>query len=477
MMPKHNWIVAHYGRYSPSPIVGISSARAATPRSVARSPRLFFRPHASEFFREYCTVCGRMIAILASLSFSVTPLASLSAKTRPASIRPHLPQVDAALKRLIDDGQFAGFVTVAYKDGKLIHESAQGKRDIALAAPMTMDSIFRAYSMTKPVTAVAMMILHEQGKWKPQDPVTKFIPELADVNVFVGKGTDGTPIFRKPATIPTMSQLMNQTAGFSYGFFNGYVDDKYRAASLWEATSGDDFVARIAKLPLAYDPGTKWQYSIAVDLQGVIVERLSGQSLGTFMRRHIFGPLKMHDTAFYVPMPKQGRLATVYEWGERALRPAPPSFGMTFKEPPLYHSGGGGLVTTAGDYARFARMLLDKGSLEGVRLLRPTSTKMIMTSQLSPEVVNGGFGIGPIQRIRPGYEYGYDGVVVTDPAAAKVSLGKGSYLWDGAASSWFWVDPTNHSVFVGMVQRLATDTTPSPQRISQAAFQKALNQR
>ncbi len=447
MMPLFKWIVAHWGRDSFDRTTGVSSTRAATPL---------------------------IVVLFASMSFSATPLDSLSAKTRSASNRPHLPQVDVALKRLIDDGQFAGFVTVAYKDGKLIHESAQGKRDIGLAAPMTMDSIFRAYSMTKPVTAVAMMILNEQGKWKPQDPVTKFIPELANVKVFVGPDADGKPIFRKPATMPIMSQLMNQTAGFSYGFFAGDVDDEYRAASLWTSTSGDDFVARIAKLPLAYDPGTKWQYSIAVDLQGVIVERLSGQSLATFMQRHIFGPLKMHDTAFYVPVSKQSRLATVYEWGDGALRPAPPSFGMTFKEPPLYHSGGGGLVTTAGDYARFARMLLNKGSLEGVRILRPASTKMIMTSQLSPEIINGGFGIGPVQQIRPGYEYGYDGVVVTDPAAAKVSLGKGSYLWDGAAGTWFWVDPTNHTVFVGMVQRLATDTTPDPQPISQAAFQEAL---
>ena len=447
MVPPYRWIVAHWGRVSFDRTTGVSSLRAATPL---------------------------IVVLLASVSFSAAPLASLSAKTPSPSNRHHLLQVDAALKRLIDDGQFAGFVTVAYKDGKLIHESAQGKRDIGLAAPMTMDSIFRAYSMTKPVTAVAMMILREQGKWNPQDPVTKFIPELANVKVFVGRGADGKPIFRKPATIPTMSQLMNQTAGFSYGFFSGYVDDEYRAASLWTATSGDDFVARIAKLPLAYDPGTKWQYSIAVDLQGVIVERLSGQSLATFMQRHIFGPLRMQDTAFYVPVPKQARFATVYEWGDGALRPAPPSFGMTFKVPPLYHSGGGGLVTTAGDYARFARMLLGRGRLEGIRLLRPASTKTIMTSQLSSEVVNGGFGIGPIQQIRPGYEYGYDGVVVTDPAAAKVSLGKGSYLWDGAADTWFWVDPTNHTVFVGMVQRLATDTTPNPQPISQAAFQEAL---
>ena len=447
MMPPYKWIVAHSGRDSFDHTIGGSCRRTATPF---------------------------IIALLAGLSFSATPLASLSAKTPSPSNRPHLAQVDAALERLIDDGQFAGFVTVAYKDGKLIHESAQGKRDIGLASPMTMDTIFRAYSMTKPVTAVAMMILNEQGKWKPQDPVTKFIPELANVKVFLGRGADGKPIFRKPTTMPTMSQLMNQTAGFSYGFFAGDVDDEYRAASLWTATSGEDFIARISKLPLAYDPGTKWQYSVAVDLQGVIVERLSGQSLATFMQRHIFGPLKMQDTAFYVPVSKQARLATVYEWGDGALRSAPPSFGMTFKEPPLYHSGGGGLVTTASDYARFARMLLGRGRLEGVRLLRPASTKSIMTSQLSLEIVNGRFGIGPIQQIRPGYEYGYDGVVVTDPAVAKVSLGKGSYLWDGAASTWFWVDPTNQTVFVGMVQRLATDTTPNPQPISQAAFQEAL---
>lgn len=345
---------------------------------------------------------------------------------------PRLAEVDKAMDKLVKAKAVSGVVTMVYRGDRLIHSSALGYRDLQSRAPMTEDTIFRAYSMTKPVTAVAMMILHDQGKWNLDDPVAKYLPELADVKVFAGQRADGSPILEAPAKPPTMRQLMTHTAGFSYGFGAGFVDDGYRAADIWAADDADDFVRRIAALPLAYQPGSQWQYSVSVDLQGVIVERLSGEKLGDFMRRHIFEPLGMPDTGFYVPEAKRGRFATLYGWAGDRLQEIPSPFNMTFAAEPGFASGGGGLVTTAGDYARFARMLVGEGELDGRQVLSAASTREMMTTHLPPELIPKGYGIG-FQGLRPGYEYGFDGVVVTDPAAAHVAVGRGTYLWDGAA--------------------------------------------
>lgn len=388
---------------------------------------------------------------------------------------PTWPAVNAALDPYVERGELAGMITMALRDGKLVHVSAVGKRDLATGAPMQMDTIVRAFSMTKPVTAVAMGILRDEGKWKPEDPISKFLPELKDLKVFKGMGADGKPILEAPKTPPTVAQVMTHTAGFAYGFEAGYVEDQYRANNPLRAPTSKAAVAAIAALPLSYEPGTRWKYSISMDVQGLIVERISGQSLRQFMQSRIFGPLKMVDTGFHVPAAKRGRFAALYEWKDGKLQPPAGGspFLSTYESDPGFASGGGGLVTTASDYARFASMLLNGGTLDGRRVLSERTTSEIMTSHLSPQIVNGGFGIG-IQRIRPGYEYGYNGVVVTDPAAAKVALGKGSYLWDGAAGTWFWVDPENRVVFVGLVQRLMGLGFPPLQPVSQEAVKRSL---
>ncbi len=414
------------------------------------------------------------LALLLALAGAADAQTAPSAPAVEAA--PRLADVDAALQPLVKSGQLSGAVMVIYRGGRLIHASALGQRDLASATPMTIDTIFRAYSMTKPVTAVAMMILYDEGKWRLEDPVAKFLPEFADIKVFKGMGSDGKPILEAPASPPTMGQLMTQTAGFSYGFAQGYVDDRYRAADIWSAANMDDFVRRIAAIPLAYQPGTQWRYSVSVDLQGAIVERLSGKKLGDFMRERIFEPLGMDDTGFFVPPAKWSRLASLYGWADDRLQQIPSPFAMTFAAEPAFASGGGGLVTTAGDYARFGRMLLGKGALDGARVLSAASAEAIMTSHLPPALIPRGFGIG-FQGLRPGYEYGFDGVVVTDPAAAHVAVGRGTYLWDGAAGTWFWVDPENQLVFVGMVQRLMGPGFPSLQPLAQGAVRTALTRR
>lgn len=391
----------------------------------------------------------------------------------PPAAQPSVPQVDAVLHKMVDDGQLAGVASEMWKDGALVHRSAYGKSDLETGAPMAADTIVRAYSMTKPVTAVAMMILHDQGKWRPEDPVAKYLPELAGLKVFRGLDKDGKPILTAPASPPTMAHLMTHMAGFQYDMGGGYIDDLYREADLFHAADNRDFVARVARLPLAYDPGTRWQYSIAMDLQGAIIERLSGMSLRDFMKRHIFDPLGMADTDFVVPKGKLLRLATVYEWKDgKPVKVTSHPLGNDPTAMPGFASGGGGLFSTAPDYARFARMLLGKGALNGRRIISEEAAATIMSPHLPPEILQGRYGIG-LQQMRPGYEYGYNGAVVTDSKAAKVALGKGSYLWDGLASTWFWVDPEYDIAFVGMVQRIAAEGGPPLQPASQAAVKAA----
>jgi len=406
--------------------------------------------------------------LLAAALLVALPLAAQAAD-------PTWPAVNAALDPYVERAELAGMVTLALHKGRVVHASAVGKRDLATGAPMQMDTIVRAFSMTKPVTAVAMGILRDEGKWKPEDPIAKFLPELADLKVFKGMGPDGKPILEAPKSPPTVGQIMTHTAGFAYGFEAGYVEEQYRANSPIRARTSQEVIQRIAALPLAYEPGERWKYSIAMDVQGLIIERITGKSLPEFMQSRLFGPLKMVDTGFYVPAAKRDRFATLYEWKDSKLQvPAADSmFASAYDKVPGFASGGGGLVTTASDYSRFAQMLLNGGTLDGKRILKPATAREIMTSHLSPQIVNGGFGIG-IQRIRPGYEYGYNGVVVTDPAAAKVAMGKGSYLWDGAAGTWFWVDPENQIVFVGLVQRLMGMGFPPLQPVSQQAVKSSL---
>jgi CubicO group peptidase (beta-lactamase class C family) len=406
---------------------------------------------------------------------------ALCALVSDASFAQNLDAVDAALRPLVDEGTVSGVVSMVSRKGVPIHASAYGKQDLASATPMRMDTIFRAFSMTKPVTAVAMMLLYEQGKWRLSDPVTKFLPELGGIRVYKGVDAQGNPVLEPPKSPPTMLQLMTHTAGFSYGFGTGYVDDQYRAANPLDATSTEDFLRRVVGLPLMFEPGTQWQYSLSMDLQGVIVERLSGLPLAEFLDRRVFKPLRMVDSGFYVPPEKRSRFATLYTSVSGQLTPVTAKdvlginfLNSSFAAPPGFALGGAGMVTTAPDYLRFGQMLLNGGTLDGVRILSRKSVSMIMSNHIGRSIADGKYGIG-MQQIRRGYEYGFNGVVVTDPKLAKVDIGEGSYLWDGAAGTWFWIDPTNHVVFVGMLQRLMNaGGMPNHEMISQAAVRTAL---
>jgi len=385
-----------------------------------------------------------------------------------------LERLHELMQQVVDQKQLPGAVTLLARHGKIVDYQTYGMRDAATAAPMTRDTIFRAFSMTKPVTGVAMMLLYEQGKWLPSDPISKFIPEFAHLKVCKGVDGTGNMILEEPIHPPTMQELMTHSAGFVYGFFGETpVDKEYRRLGVMQSKSLREFIEKLAKIPLAYQPGTKWVYSASMDIQGYIIERLSGQTLPDFMQDHIFKPLGMKDSGFFVPADKRGRFVTVYRSNEKGEVIPAPGFGGEYAGQPAMPSGGGGMVTTAEDYFRFAEMLAGGGELNGVRILSPASVQLMSTNHLAANLLTGEFSIGA-QVMRPGLGYGYDCAVEYDPLEANLPDGRGTFFWDGAAGTWFWIDPTNDVVFVGMVQRVLGPDSPQVEYQSRPVVYQAL---
>jgi CubicO group peptidase (beta-lactamase class C family) len=389
-----------------------------------------------------------------------------------------LEHLHALMQQAVDQKQIAGIVTILARHGKVIDYRTYGQRDMASGTPMTKDVIFRDYSMTKPATGVAMMILYEQGKWLPSDPISKFIPEFAHLKVYKGVDADGKAILVDPDRPPNMRELMSHSAGFTYGFFgNTPVDQMYRDAHLFDSKNLQEFIEKLAKLPLLYQPGKGWTYSMSMDIEGYIVEKLSGQTLPNFMRENIFKPLGMEDAGFYVPADKRSRFASVYDTGPDgelvAAAASPSGRSVDYIAEPTMPSGGGGMVSTAADYYRFAQMLLNGGQLDGKRILAPATVKLMTSNHLPNSLLTGQFGIG-YQIMRPGFGYGYNCAVVFDPPEANLPEGKGTFFWDGAAGTWFWVDPTNDVVFIGMIQRMLGPASPNLEYESRAVVYQAL---
>jgi len=406
-----------------------------------------------------------LLAFVAALSCEAqTPsarppdVAPYMAVVKPESVgfsSERLERLHSLIQSEVDSKQLAGAVTILARHGKVVEYRTYGQRDLASAAPMTKDVIFRDYSMTKPVTGVAMMILYEQGKWLPSDPISKYIPEFAHLQVFKGVGADGKMILVDPDHSPTILELMSHSAGFSYGSGHSVVDAMYQEKKPMQSANLQEMINKLATLPLNYQPGKGWTYSLSMDIEGYLVEKLSGQSLPDFMRDHIFIPLEMKDTGFYVPEAKRARFATNYRGDAQgqlvptAAAGAPPDYAAQ----PTMPSGGGGLVSTAEDYYRFAQMLANGGKLGDQRVLGPATVKLMASNHLPANLLTGEFGIGQ-HIMRPGFGYGFNCAVVFDPPEAGMPDGKGTFFWDGAAGTWFWVDPANDIVFVGMIQRM-----------------------
>ena len=378
----------------------------------------------------------------ASAGFSATGVAALNAD----------------MHALVDQQKLAGMVTLLARKGKVVNLDAYGRQDISAPDPMAIDSIFRIASMTKPICGVAMMQLWEQGKWKLDDPVAKHIPEFAGLKV---RTADGGLVDQ--ASPMTMAQIMSHTAGFG-------TSARYEADAL-SATDLQGMIDKLAKLPLFSQPGTDWAYGPCVNIQGYVVEKLSGKSLDRYFQDHIFTPLKMPDTGFWVDPAKVSRVVRIHTYSTGKLVPAGESRVQTTK--PRFLSGSGGLSSTAADYFRFCQALLNGGELEGARILKPETVKLMRKSVLRP-----GVGVdlyGPVQN---GIGFGMDFAVHENPVISGIPQGIDSYWWGGAFGTWFWIDPTHDIVFVGMIQNLNGSIpgagTPAVRDISSTAVYAAL---
>jgi len=406
---------------------------------------------------------------LSAASRATPAAAALNPASSPEALgfdSQRLAKLDAYMAKAVADGRVAGLSTLLARHGQVVSDKTYGVRSLATGAPMTRDTIVRLYSMSKPITGVAMMMLFEDGRWQLDDPITKFVPEFKALKVMTAADADGRRSIQDMKRPPTMRELMSHTAGFGYGLGDQHpVDKLYREKGVLSANGLADMIKRTAEIPLMFQPGTKWSYSSAVDIQGYIVEKLSGQKFGEFLQQRIFTPLKMTDTAFYVSRDKAARLAAVYAGNPKTgkIEEVKELFGMpmpTYLEPPSMESGGGGLVGTIGDYARFAQMIANKGELDGARLLSPASVEMMGTNMIPKDVLVASNGVGAA-RFNEAVGFGLDFMVVNDPRAAGTLEGKGSMSWGGAAGTWFWVDPTNDLIFVGMIQRMG-DTGGDP---------------
>jgi CubicO group peptidase (beta-lactamase class C family) len=353
-----------------------------------------------------------------------------------------LARLGRVLQGEVERGLVPGAVVLIARRGQLGYFESFGQRDPASGAPMSNDSIFRIYSMTKPIVSVAAMMLWEEGRFLLNDPIAKFLPELGNVRVAVVQGADITQVnAERPITI---QDLLRHTSGLTYEFRgSGPVHKMYTAARIYsrDQTNADQ-VAALSKLPLLHQPGTKWEYSRSTDVVGRLVEVLSGVSLGQFLQQRLFAPLGMPDTAFHVPVPLQARLAEAFakdpETGSGVQL-------INVKSAPKFESGGGGLVSTAADYARFLQMLLNRGSLDGVRYLSRKTIELMTSDHL-------GSITGAPDLLLPGYGFGLGVAVRLQPGIAHVPGSVGQYFWGGLAGTTFWVDPAEQLFAIMMIQ-------------------------
>lgn len=386
-----------------------------------------------------------------------------------------LGRIESHFSPLVDDGTFPGFLVVVSRGGKIAHLANYGWRDIERRLPVETDTVFRIYSMTKPITSVAAMILYEEGRFRLTDPVSDYIASFADARVYVD-GSYLKPVTR-PATEPVrVWHLMTHTAGLTYGWmFRHACDAMYRAAGFeWGGPKGYDLERSCdawASLPLMFDPGSSWNYSVATDVLGRLVEIWSGKPLDDFFAERIFEPLQMTDTAFDAERSLE-RLAVLYT-PDPATQKAQPlgSMGSWVTRKPSMLSGGGGLVSTAGDYHRFAQMLLGRGELDGVRILGPRTLDYMTCNHLPGGRDLASFGHPISGDPDHGLGFGLGFSVVLDDARHRVLSSVGELAWGGAASTCFWVDPAEDLTVVFMTQLLPSSTVPVRPRLTPLVYQ------
>ena len=371
-----------------------------------------------------------------------------------------LGRLDDYMAEMVEAGRVAGVSTLILRHGKVAAFRTHGSAVLGGDTPLSPDAIFRIYSMTKPIAATAMMILFEEGHWLLDDPVTKFIPEFETLKVCAGVGPDGGMIIEDARRPPTLREVMSHTAGFAYGLFPDYhpLERAYFAEGIARPDGAQAFVDKVAAQPLMFQPGGEWFYSIASGILGVIVSRISGQSFGDFLQDRIFGPLGMVDTGFQTGPDKAHRLVAFYQddaqGGLKEVTEVLNAPINPFIAPPPFEDGGGGLVSTISDYARFTQMILNKGELDGVRILAPVTVELMSTNVIPDAVLATSHPLRLLP-FNPAFGFGLGFSVMKDPRRLGSVEGRGTLAWGGMGGTWFWIDPENDLIFVGLIQRFA----------------------
>lgn len=376
-----------------------------------------------------------------------------------------LAELDAHFDTMVANGELPGQVMLLARGDRLVHAHVTGFADCRDKRPLDADAIFTLFSMSKPLAAIAMLLLHEEGRWRFDDPVADYLPEFAGIETLPGS---------KAGRGPTIRELFTHSAGFSFGKTIEEMTAKLEMLAWHDARSLTQQVGRYASMPLDYEPGTAWEYSVATDLQAEIVERLSGERFDLFLQKRVFDPLGMADTGFVLDYDQSRRLVCghVLDPETGRLRAATQAERMES----IFPMGGTSFKSTTGDYARLARMLLNRGSLGGVQILKPESVDLMLTNHLPEALLDQRFAILHYV-IGDGNGHGMNGMVCLDPARAGRPVGKGTYEWGGAFGCWFWIDPEHDILCIGMVnrKRIMTDMRP-PEIVAQEFVYRALRE-
>ncbi len=392
-----------------------------------------------------------------------------------------LHRIDRHFARYVDDGRLPGWLITLSRHGRLAYVSAYGSRDVEAGLPAETDTVWRIYSMTKPVTSVAAMMLYEEGGFELTDPVSSFIPSFAGVRVYTG-GSDLRQVTVPAAEPVRIWHLLTHTAGLTYGFHRVHpVNAMYRAAGFeWSAPPGTDLAQACdiwAGLPLLFQPGAEWNYSVATDVLGRVIEVVSGQRLDDFLTARILRPLGMTDTGFHAGETQLPRLAALYTPGTGGAAVRLDALGDAARRAPVMLGGGGGLVSTAADYHRFTQMLLPRtdspaGELDGTRLLSPRTVGYMTRNHLPGGADLETFG-RPLYAETPfrGVGFGLGLAVITDPGPGKVLCSAGELSWGGAASTTFWIDPAEELTVSFFTQLLPSSAYPLRSQLRQLVYQ------
>ena len=409
-----------------------------------------------------------------------------------------LNRIGETMRKLIDEKKIPGTVTLVAKKGKIVHFEKNGMRDIERNLPMEKDTIFRIYSQSKPITGAALMMLFEEGKFLMTDPVSKYLPEFSDMQVCIGEenGKMKTEAASSPITI---QQLASHTSGLSYSFVPGPVGSMYIAEEMERGlgnvpSAGGEFFTEgtkppfgnlrewtkaLAELPLVAQPGTVWNYSVGMDVLGALIEEVSGMTFGEFLEERIFSPLGMEDTGFIVPEEKLNRFAANYSPtpDNMMLMDDPEKSG--YRNPPQLESGGGGLVSTVGDYLKFAEMLLNRGEYQGKRYLGKKTVKFMTANNMGSVSADEGLTrlwnmLGGGYKVQ-GMGFGVTGSVVVNPALTGLPVSKGVYSWGGAASTHFWIDNKEDLIGIVHTQLLPDGTYPVRELMQLATYQAIID--